>query len=160
MKGDARIIGVLNRALTVELTAVNQYFLHARMCKNWGYHKLAQKYYEEALGEMRHAETLIDRILFLEGTPALSMGKIQVGSAVKEQLENDLELETGGVRLYNAGVDLCVKVKDGASRELMEHILVESEEHVNWLESQLRVIGEVGLDNYLADQIGEGAGKE
>jgi bacterioferritin len=158
MKGDPQVIDGLNRALTVELTAINQYFCQAKMCKNWGFHKLAHKHYEESLGEMKHAEKLIDRILFLEGTPEIARyDVIRVGTNVQEQLQNDLVLEKGGVGHYNALVDLCVKLKDNGTREVVAPILIESEEHVNWLETQLRLIQSVGMDNYLTEQIGEEA---
>jgi bacterioferritin len=154
MQGDPRIIDVLNRALTIELTAINQYFCQAKMCKNWGYLALAKKHYEESLGEMKHAELIIDRILFLEGVPEIARyDVIRVGTDVKEQLENDLKLELGGVQHYNVAIDLCLQVKDGGSRELMEKILVESEEHVDWLETQLGLIQDVGLQNYLTEQM-------
>src|SRR5262245_16832315 len=127
MKGNAKIIEALNGGLTVELTAINQYFCQAKMCKNWGYQKLAAKHYSESLGEMKHAEKLIDRILFLEGVPEIARyDVIRVGSDVKEQLENDLGLEMKGVKAYNEAIDLAVKVKDNATRELLDGILVES----------------------------------
>ena len=156
MKGDPQVIEALNRALTVELTAINQYFCQAKMCKNWGFMKLAAKHYEESLGEMKHAEKLIDRILFLEGVPEIARyDVIRVGTNVPEQLKNDLELETKGVRTYNDAVSLCVRENDGGSRELLAKILVESEEHVDWLESQLDLISKMGLENYLVTQVGE-----
>ena len=155
MKGDPQVIDSLNRALTVELTAINQYFCQAKMCKNWGLNKLAKKHYEESLGEMKHAEMLIDRILFLEGTPEIARyDVIRVGTNVKEQFTNDLALEMKGVQHYNATIELCTKLKDHGSRELVEPILVESEEHVDWLETQLGLIEMVGLENYLAEQMG------
>src|SRR6266571_3455288 len=156
MKGNPQVIDALNRALTVELTAINQYFCQAKMCKNWGFMKLAKKHYEESLGEMKHAEKLIDRIIFLEGVPEIARyDVIRVGTDVKEQFENDLKLELSGVALYNQTIDLCLRLKDGGTRELLEPILVESEEHVDWLETQLHVISQVGLQNYLQSQIGE-----
>lgn len=156
MKGDAKVIEALNKALTIELTAINQYFIQARMCRNWGFHKLAKKHYDEAIGEMKHAEKLIDRVLFLEGVPNIARyDVIRVGGDVKQQLDNDLKLELGGVKSYNESIDLCAKAKDGGSRELLEHILEESEGHVDWLESQLHVIKEIGLENYLSEQMGE-----
>jgi bacterioferritin len=159
MKGDPKIIDALNGGLTIELTAINQYFCQAKMCKNWGYFKLAAKHYEESMGEMKHAEKLIDRILFLEGVPEIARyDVIRVGTDVKEQFENDLVLETRGVKGYNDAIELCTKVKDNGSRELLDGILVESEEHVDWLETQLSLIGEVGLQLYLQHQIGEEAG--
>jgi bacterioferritin len=156
MQGETKIIDALNAALTIELTAINQYFCQAKMCKNWGYNRLAAKHYEESMGEMKHAELLIDRILFLEGVPEIARyDVIRVGTNVQEQFEHDLALETKGVQTYNAAIDLCIQVKDGGSRELMEKILVESEEHVDWLETQLGLITEVGLQNYLQSQMGE-----
>ena len=155
MKGDAKVIEALNRALTVELTAINQYFVQAKMCKNWGFNKLGKKHFEESISEMKHAEKLIDRILFLDGIPNIARyDVIRVGTNVKEQFENDLKLESSGVKLYNEAIELCSKAKDGGSRELLEGILTESEEHVDWLESQLHLIKEVGVENYLSQQIG------
>jgi bacterioferritin len=159
MKGDAKIIEALNAGLTIELTAINQYFCQSKMCKNWGYHKLAAKHYEESIGEMKHAEKLIDRILFLEGVPEIARyDVIRVGTDVKEQLENDLVLESRGVKTYNEAIELCTKLKDNGSRELLDGILVESEEHVDWLETQLGLIKEVGLQLYLQHQIGHEPG--
>jgi bacterioferritin len=156
MKGDPKVIEVLNRALTIELTAINQYFCQAKMCKNWGYMKLAKKHYEESIGEMKHAEKIIDRILFLEGTPEIARyDVIRVGTDIKEQFENDLQLEMGGVKHYNHAVELCMKAKDNGTREILEPILTESEEHVDWLETQLNLISEIGLQNYLSEQMGE-----
>src|SRR5437762_3327703 len=156
MQGDPQVLEGLNRALTVELTAINQYFCQAKMCKNWGFLKLGQKHYEESLGEMKHAEKLIDRILFLEGVPEIARyDVIRVGTDVKEQFENDLQLEMKGVQQYNALVELCVRLKDNGTRELVAPILVESEEHVDWLETQLGLIEAVGLQNYLSEKMGE-----
>src|SRR5947207_14644437 len=136
MKGDAQIIESLNRGLTVELTAINQYFIQAKMNKNWGFNKLAKKHYVESIGEMKHAEKLIDRILFLEGVPEIARyDVIRAGADVKEQLENDLVLETRGVKAYNEAIELCTQLKDNGTRELLDGILVESEEHVYWLET-------------------------
>jgi bacterioferritin len=154
MQGDPQVLEILNRALTIELTAINQYFCQAKMCKNWGFQVLAKKHYEESLGEMKHAEKLIDRILFLEGVPEIARyDVIRVGTDVKEQFENDLQLELGGVKHYNQAIDLCVKVKDNGTRELLAPILEESEEHVDWLETQLHLIATVGLQNYLTEQM-------
>lgn len=156
MKGDDKIIDALNGALTIELTAINQYFCQARMCLNWGLKKLADKHYEESMGEMKHAQKLIDRILFLEGVPEIARyDVIRVGGDVKEQFEHDLALEKRGVETYNEGVALAAQLKDNGSRELMEQILIESEEHVDWLETQLGLIEMVGLENYLSEQMGE-----
>jgi bacterioferritin len=156
MQGDPRIIEALNKGLTIELTAINQYFCQAKMCKNWGYQKLAKKHYAESIGEMKHAELLIDRILFLEGVPEIARyDVIRVGADIKEQFDNDLALEQRGVTAYNQAIDLCAQLKDAGSRELLERILIESEEHVDWLETQLSLIHDVGLQLYLQDQIGE-----
>lgn len=154
MQGNPKVIDALNRALTIELTAINQYFVQAKMCKNWGFDKLAKKHYEESIGEMKHAEKLIDRILFLEGVPEIARyDTIRAGTDVKEQLEYDLALETRGVQTYNEAITLAVQVADNGSRELMNEILVDSEEHVDWLEAQLHVIKTIGLERYLAEQI-------
>ena len=155
MQGNPEVIDALNRALTIELTAINQYFCQAKMCQNWGLHKLGGKHYEESLGEMKHAEKLIDRILFLEGVPEIARyDVIRVGTDVKEQFENDLRLELGGVQHYNAAIELCNRLRDHGTREVLEPILSESEEHVDWLEQQLHLIETVGLQNYLAEQMG------
>jgi bacterioferritin len=156
MKGNQQIIDALNAALTIELTAINQYFIQAKMCKNWGFNKLGQKHYHESIGEMKHADMLMDRILFLDGVPEIARyGVIRAGNDVKEQFEFDLQLESSGVKAYNDAVALAIQLKDGGSRDLMEKILVESEEHVDWLETQLNLINEVGLANYLQSQMGE-----
>jgi len=156
MQGNPQVIDALNRALTVELTAINQYFCQAKMCKNWGYYRLAAKHYEESMGEMKHAEKLIDRILFLEGVPEIARyDVIRVGTDVREQLENDLVLETRGVKAYNEAIELCTQLKDNGTRELLDGILVESEEHVDWLETQLSLIESLGIQNYLSEKMGE-----
>jgi bacterioferritin len=155
MKGKSTIIDALNAALTIELTAINQYFCQAKMCMNWGYKKLGAKHYSESMGEMKHAEKLIDRILFLEGVPEIARyDVIRVGADVVEQFENDLALEMKGVAAYNATIALCTKEGDNGTRELIAPILVDSEEHVDWLETQLDLIKSVGLQNYLAEQMG------
>ena len=154
MQGNPLVIDALNRALTIELTAINQYFCQAKMCKNWGFMKLAAKHYEESIGEMKHAEKIIDRVLFLEGTPEIARyDVIRVGTDVKEQFENDLKLEVGGVNAYNELVDLCIKLKDNGTHSLALEILVDSEEHVDWLETQLVLIQAVGLERYLSEQM-------
>ncbi|MFN4258291.1 MAG: bacterioferritin [Gemmataceae bacterium] len=156
MQGQTEAIELLNRALTIELTAINQYFCQAKMCANWGYQRLAKKHYEESIGEMKHAEKIIERILFLDGVPEIARyDVIRVGSDVKEQFENDLKLEMGGVRHYNEAITQAAQMKDNGTRELMESILKESEEHVDWLETQLHLIDKLGLENYLAEQMGE-----
>jgi bacterioferritin len=154
MKGHPDIIDALNRALTIELTAINQYFCQAKMCKNWGFDRLAAKHYSESMGEMRHAEKLIERILFLEGIPEIARyDVIRVGADVKEQFENDLKLEMGGVQFYNQLIEIAVRLKDNGTRDLVAPILAESEEHVDWLETQLQLIASVGIQNYLQIQI-------
>ena len=156
MKGDPQVIEALNRALTIELTAINQYFCQAKMCQNWGYLRLGKKHYEESIGEMKHAEKIIERILFLEGVPEIARyDVIRVGADVKEQFENDLKLEMGGVAAYNDLVNLAIQLKDNGSHQLALEILHESEEHVDWLETQLGLIEAVGLQNYLTEQMGE-----
>lgn len=156
MQGKQVIIDALNDGLTIELTAINQYFVQAKMCENWGLHRLAKKHYEESLGEMKHAEKLIERIIFLEGVPEIARyDVIRVGTDVKEQFENDLQLETKGVEAYNKAIALCIQEDDAGSRELMEEILVDSEEHVDWLESQLDLISKMGLENYLVTQVND-----
>ena len=161
MKGDPQVIAHLQAQLKNELTAINQYFLHYRMLKHWGLTKLAKKEYEESIGEMKHADKLIERILFLEGVPEIARyDVIRVGSDVKEQFENDLKLESGGVLAYNELVDLCIKRKDNGSHALALEILTESEEHVDWLETQLGLIQFVGLEKYLAEQIAKGEDEE
>src|SRR5687767_4703627 len=155
MKGNPQVIDALNTALTIELTAINQYFCQAKMCMNWGFKLLGKKHYEESMGEMKHAEKLIDRILFLEGVPEIARyDVIRVGTNVEEQFTNDLALELKGVKTYNEAIELCGKLKDNGTRELLEPILVESEEHVDWLETQLDLIKSVGLQNYLTEQMG------
>lgn len=156
MKGDPRIIDLLNECLTGELTAINQYFLHGRMCKNWGYDHLAKKIHAESLEEMKHADRLVERILFLEGLPNLQrLGKLAIGTGVVEILRNDLALEMTNPPRLNAGIQLCRDVKDNASEDLLTHILVDSEHHVDWLESQLELVKQVGDAHYLAQQIRE-----
>jgi bacterioferritin len=154
MKGNKEIIKGLNDALTVELTAINQYFIHARMLGDWGYETLAKKVYDESIGEMKHADELIKRILFLEGTPAISRyNTIHVGNTVPKMFKHDLDMELGGVSLYRERIVLALEHHDAVSRELMEHILSDSEGHVDWLETQLRLIEEIGLEGYLAEQM-------
>ena len=156
MKGDAKVIAVLQEVLKAELTAINQYFLHAEMCENWGYEKLAKHTRKESIEEMRHAEKLIERILFLDGTPNMSdYFKINVGNNVEQQFKNDLQVEYDAVKRLNAGIHTCSQSNDGASRELLEHILVDEEEHIDYLEAQLHAIGEMGIQNYLAQQLDE-----
>jgi bacterioferritin len=155
MQGNPKVIDALNDGLTIELTAINQYFVQSKMCRNWGFGILADKHYEESLGEMKHADMLIDRIIFLEGVPEIARyDVIRVGTDVKQQFEYDLTLEVNGVNAYNKAVSLCIEENDGGSRDLLEKILVESEEHVDWLECQLELIETVGIKNYLITQMG------
>jgi bacterioferritin len=156
VKGDAKVIAVLSEVLKAELTAINQYFLHAEMCENWGYEKLAKHTRAESIEEMQHAEKLIEHILYLDGTPNMSdYFKINIGQNVKQQLEFDLQVEYEAVKRLNSGVETCVKAGDNGSRDLLEGILTDEEEHIDWLEGQLHAIGEMGLQNYLAQQLHE-----
>ena len=156
MKGNKHVIDVLNQVLRKELTGINQYFMHAKMCKNWGYDRLYKAIWDESIEEMKHADRIIERILFLEGTPNVSgYDKIMVGSTVKQQLENDLGLEMAALAILRPGIKTCLETSDDSSRELLEHILVDEEKHVDWIESQLHQIEEVGYQNYLAQQINE-----
>lgn len=154
MQGDPDIIELLNEVLTAELTAVNQYFIHAKMCANWGYGRLADKIREESLDEMRDAERVIERILYLEGVPNLQrLNPVRVGETVPEQFTLDLANEGAAIERYNRGVALAVAKGDNGTRELLEHRLVGEEAHADWLESQLGLIDQVGVENYLATQI-------
>ena len=159
MQGNDLVIDALNAGLTIELTAINQYFIHSKMCANWGLNRLAKHYYDESIEEMKHAPEVIDRILFLDGVPEIARyDVIKVGKTPKEQIENNLALEVKGVATYNAGIQLCIQHKDSGSRDLMERMVVESEHSVDWGEAQLDLIRLTGLENYLAQQIGEAAG--
>jgi bacterioferritin len=154
MKGNTKVIDTLNELLTNELTAVNQYFLHARILQNWGYERLWKKVREESIGEMKHADQLIERILFLDGLPNLQrLGTIKVGEKVREMFELDLDLERRSSVTYNAAIELCRSSGDNVSRELLERVLVDTEEHVDWLEEQLTLIEQVGEPQYLSQQI-------
>jgi bacterioferritin len=154
MKGNAKLIEAFNEILTGELTGINQYFIHAKMCQNWGYKRLADKNRHESVEEMKHADELIERILFLEGVPNIQrLGKVKVGESVPEQLALDLALEMEAVARLNKGIALAVEVGDNTSRDLLEHVLVSEEEHIDWLEAQLELIKQVGAENYLAQQI-------
>ena len=154
MKGDTKVIEYLNKALENELTAINQYFLHARMYKNWGFEKLNEKEYHESIDEMKHADLLIERILFLEGLPNLqNIGKILIGENPKEMLGCDLKLELIAIPLLRDAIEYCESIKDFVSREIFANILESEEEHVDWLETQLELIEKVGLENYLQSQM-------
>ena len=159
MKGNEQVIEALNAGLTIELTAINTYFIHSKMCRNWGLNKLADHYYAESIEEMKHAEEIIDRILFLDGIPAISRyDVINVGDSPKQQIENAMALEIKGAATYNEGIKLCTDVKDNASRELMERMVVESEQSIDWAEAQLDLIKLTGIENYLAQQMGKAEG--
>ncbi|MCS6951228.1 MAG: bacterioferritin [Bryobacterales bacterium] len=156
MRGHKEVIAILNEALKEELTAVNQYMVHAEMCENWGYERLGEHIKKNAIGEMKHAEALIERILFLDGMPR--MGEtlpLNIGETVKAQLENDLKLELGAVTMYNNGIKKARELGDNASADLLEKLLKDEEGHVDWLEAQLHMIKEVGYENYLAQQLEE-----
>ena len=156
MKGSTKVIELLNDVLTAELTAVNQYWVHARMCQNWGYERLWHKIRAEAIDEMKHADELVARILFLEGMPNLQrLGKINIGENVKEQLQLDLALEKDACRRFNECIAACVAEGDNASRELFEKMLVSEEEHADWIETQLALMEQLGEGHYLAQQIRE-----
>jgi bacterioferritin len=156
MRGNDRVIELLNDVLTAELTAINQYFIHAKMCDNWGYQRLASYIRHESIDEMKHAEELMDRILFLEGVPNMQrLNPVRVGETVPEQFQLDLELEYTAIRRLNDGIATCVEVGDNASRALLEGILVSEEEHADWLEAQIALVNELGAPNYLAQQINE-----
>lgn len=154
MKGDDKVIEYLNKTLQNELTAINQYFLHARMYKNWGFHKLNEHEYHESIDEMKHADMLIERILFLEGLPNLQqLGKLYIGEEPEEMLNCDLKLEMEAIPLLREAIAHCESVKDYVSRELFEHILESEEEHVDWLEEQFDRIKRVGTQNYLQEMM-------
>jgi bacterioferritin len=154
MKGDPKVIELLNQLLKAELTAINQYFLHAEMCENWGYQRLAKLIKKESIEEMTHAEKLMERILYLDGTPNMTdYFKINIGATVEAQFKNDLQLEYDAVKRLNDGIKLCVAVGDNGSRDLAQKILDDEEHHIDWLEGQLHAIGEMGIANYLAQQL-------
>jgi bacterioferritin len=156
MKGHDQVVTLLNDVLTAELTAVNQYFVHARMCENWGYKRLWKKVREESIGEMRHADRLIERILYLEGVPNLQrLGKVNVGQTVPEQLRLDHEVERTAVSALNAGIEVCRGLADNGTRDMLEEILKAEEDHINWIEEQLELIKQVGEGHYLSQQIKE-----
>ena len=154
MKGDPKVIALLNKALSNELIAINQYFLHAKMYKDWGMTNLAQYEYHESIDEMKHADMLVDRILFLEGLPNLQdLGTLRIGEDTKEMLECDLALEHDAVPDLRQGIQYCEEVKDFVSRDLFNSILESEEEHIDWLETQLGLIDKMGIENYIQAQI-------
>ena len=156
MKGNEKIIALLNDFLADELTAISQYIVHSEMCANWAYDKLHKAVEKRAIDEMKHAEKLIGRILFLEGQPVVSnLNKIDIGATVEEQLKHDLDAEAGAIKAYNDGIRLCLELGDNGSRELIEDNLEDEEEHLDWLEAQLDQINQMGLQNYLLAQVKE-----
>lgn len=155
MKGNAKVIEQLNRALREELTAINQYFVHAEMCENWGYRKLSRYIKKQSIDEMKHAEALMERILFLDGAPTMDPLALSIGSTVQAMIQSDLKLEIGAVALYNDAVKICVDNKDNGSRDLFVKLLKDEEGHVDWLETQQYLIKELGYDRYLSKQVDE-----
>ena len=154
MQGDRQIILLLNKQLTRELTAVNQYFLHARMYKQWGFERLGDKEYHESIDEMKHADRLVQRILMLDGLPNLQdLGKLHIGENAREMLASDLELERGSQGTLKEGIAACEVAKDYVSREILEEILDDTEEHIDWIETQLELMDKVGEQNYLQSQM-------
>jgi bacterioferritin len=154
MKGHEEVLTLLSNLLTNELTAINQYFVHAKMCENWGFERLAAKVREESIDEMRHADQVISRILFLEGVPNLQRyHKLHIGETVKEQLESDLQLEYAAITFLNQGIEATRKAADNATEDLFTKILVSEEQHADWIETQLELIRQVGEQNYLAQQM-------
>ena len=154
MKGNEKVIETLNALLADELTAINQYMVHSEMCANWGYERLHEAIEKRAITEMRHTEKLIERIIFFDGMPVVSnLNQISIGSNVEVQHKNDLAAEEGAVRAYNAGIGLAADVGDNGTRELLESILKDEEEHLDWLEAQLDQIEQMGIQNYLVEQI-------
>jgi bacterioferritin len=155
MKGNEKIIAILNDFLADELTAINQYIVHSEMCANWGYEKLHSAAEKRAIEEMKHAEKLIARILFLEGIPVVSnLKKMNIGATVDVQLKNDWEAEVGAIKAYNDGIRLCLELGDNGTRELIDGNLTDEETHLDWLEAQLDQIKQMGLQNYLLGQTG------
>ena len=154
MHGNETVIAALNAALKEELTAINQYFIHAEMCENWGYKKLSGYIKKQSIDEMKHAEALVERILFLDGTPQMAeVLPLKIGQNVKQQVENDLKLEIAAVAMYNKAIKQAVAVGDNGSRDLFTKLLMDEEEHVDWLETQLGQITQLGLENYLSQQL-------
>jgi len=155
MKGNPKVIAELNKALREELTAISQYFLHAEMCENWGYHKLSEFIKKQSVGEMKHAEVLMERILFLDGSPSMQPLEMKIGGTVKTMIEYDLGLELGAVKQYNDAIAIATKEGDNGSRDLLLQLLKDEEGHVDFLEAQVHLIKEVGYERYLSMQMGE-----
>jgi bacterioferritin len=156
MKGKPEALAALSKALKEEMGAILQYFVHAEMCENWGYTRLSDFIKKQSIGEMKHAEILTERILFLEGVPNVAdIPKLNIGKDVKQQLQNDLDLELGAVADYNHAIAACIKAGDNATADLLKVILQDEEEHVDFLETQLSLIKDLGLENYLIEQMGE-----
>ena len=155
MQGKPKVLIELNNALKEELTAINQYFLHAEMCENWGYEKLSEYIKKQSIGEMKHAEALMERILFLDGTPSMKPLELTVGKNVQEMIQSDLDLELGAVKDYNAAIQVAVAEKDNGSRDLFVTLLKDEEDHVDWLEAQIHQIKELGYERYLTMQMGD-----
>ena len=154
MKAKEGIVDILNKILTEELTVINQYFLHAKMCKNWGYERLHHHVLDRSYGEMKDAQVVVDHILFLEGLPNMQrLGTVKIGETVPEQLKADLDKEKGMVKLMSEGVKHCTKVGDFATRHMLEDMIQDEEEHIDWIETQLETIKQTGLQNYLSEQI-------
>jgi bacterioferritin len=155
MQGDARVIDELNARLAEELTAINQYFVHAEMCENWHYDRLAEAIKKRSITEMKHAEELIERILYLDGKPIVSrLNEMHIGALVPDMISSDLAAELDAVKAYNESIRVCVEARDEGTKELLDSILTDEEEHVDWLEAQLSQIEQVGREMYLAEQIG------
>ena len=155
MKGSPEVLEQLNKALREELTAINQYFLHAEMCENWGYDRLSEYIKMQSIGEMKHAESLMERILFLDGIPNMKPLELTVGKTVKDMIQSDLDLEVNAVKMYNEGIHVAVEHKDNGSRDLFVVLLKDEESHVDWLEAQMHQIKELGYERYLSMQMGE-----
>ena len=153
MRGNEKVIAQLNQALKEELTAINQYFLHAEMCHNWGYHKLGDYIRKQSIDEMKHAEQLIERLLFLDATPSMEHMELSVGTNVRGQLEADLKLEHNAVEMYNTAIRVSRDAGDDTSRNLFTQLLKDEEEHVDWLEAQMHQIKEIGYERYLTMQM-------
>jgi bacterioferritin len=155
MKGNPKVLAELNKALREELTAINQYFLHAEMCENWGYQKLAEYIKKQSIGEMKHAEVLMERILFLDGTPSMMPLELNVGGTVKGMIESDLALEVSAVKQYNDAIAIATREGDNGSRDLLVELLKDEEDHVDFLEAQVHQIKEIGYERYLTMQMGD-----